>query len=553
MEWFVNLFMGSGVAHSLFLIALIIAIGTQLGKIKIAGVSLGITWILFVGIFASALGMRVDAGTLHFIKEFGLILFIYSIGLQVGPGFFASFKKGGITLNMLAVGFVLLGCITTYVIHLFTDTSLITMIGVLSGAVTNTPGLGAAQQTLLETTGAEDPSIAMGYAVAYPLGVVGVIISLLLIKKILKVDVEKEKAVADAAAQPKEVATRFAVMVENPGVFGKPLFDVDKLIGRPFVVSRIYHSDGTMEVASSSSVINKDDRLLIVTSSPNIENVATFLGRQIEVGKDMVGNVDTQLVSRKILVTKPEVNGRTLGELKLRSIYGINITRVNRSGIDLTATPDLILQMGDRVMVVGSEKAINKVSVFMGNSSEQLWEPNLIPLFFGIALGVLLGSIPFMFPGMPQAVKLGLAGGPLIIAILMSRFGPKYHLITYTTISANKMLREIGISLFLAAVGLGAGEGFVDMILSGGYLWILYGFIITIVPVIIISIIARKACKLNYFQILGLISGSSTNPPALAFSNSIGGATPSVTYATVYPITMFLRVLTAQILILMAI
>lgn len=553
MDWFSSLFFGGSIAHSLLLLALVVAIGTLLGKVKVAGVSLGITWILFVGIIVSAVGMKVNDNTLSFVKEFGLILFIYSIGLQVGAGFFASFKKGGVTLNLLATAFVLLGCLTAFIIHLVTDTSLVTMVGVLSGAVTNTPGLGAAQQTLLEMTGAEDPTIAMGYAVAYPLGTVGVICAMLILKKVLKVDVEKEKVAAEAASKPAEAAMRFAVMVENPGVFGKQIEEIDKLTGRQFVVSRLYHPDGSMEVATSSSIINKDDKLLIVTSEHNMDAIAAFLGKKIEMDKAVWDKLDTQWVSRQILVTKPSVNGHTLGDLKLRSIYGINITRISRSGVDLTATPDLILQIGDKLLVVGSEKAINKVASFMGNSSEQLLEPNLISLFFGIALGVFLGSIPIIFPGIPQPIKLGLAGGPLIIAILFSRFGPKYHLVTYTTISANKMLREIGISLFLAAVGLGAGGGFVDTILSGGYKWIIYGFIITIVPIILISFIAHKWCKLSYLQILGLISGSSTNPPSLAYSSSIGGGVPSLTYATVYPLTMFLRVLTAQLLILFAI
>ena len=553
MDWISNLFFGSGVAHSLLLLALVVAIGTFLGKIKIAGVSIGITWILFIGIIVSHFGMRVDENTLHFVKELGLIVFIYTIGLQVGPGFFSSFKKGGVTLNILAGGFVFLGCIVTYVIHLVTGTSLITMVGVLSGAVTNTPGLGAAQQTLLETAKMEDPTIAMGYAVAYPLGVIGVIFAMLLIKKIFKVDVVTERAAAEAYAAPADAATRLAVVVKNPAVFGKTILDIDKLTDLQFVISRLYHQNEPIVIASSTSVLNEGDKLLIVSSSTNIDKVVAFLGEKIEMDKSVWDKLDTQLVARKVLITKPAVNGKKLMDLKLRTIYGINITRVNRAGVDLMASPDLILQMGDRVMVVGHEKAIEKVSDLLGNSLEKLREPNLITFFIGIALGVLLGSIPFVFPGIPQPVRLGLAGGPLIIAILLSSFGPKYHLVTYTTLSANKMLREIGISLFLAAVGLGAGEGFVDTVISGGYNWILYGFLITIIPIIIISAIARWGCKLNYFQILGLIAGSSTNPPALAYSNSIGGSLPAVTYATVYPLTMFLRVLTAQILILLAV
>lgn len=553
MEWFINLLTGDGVAHSLLILSFVVTAGTLLGRVKIKGVSLGITWILFVGILISALGISVNNSILSFVKEFGLILFIYNIGLQVGPGFFSSFKKGGVKLNLLATGFVLLGCIITYLIHLCTNTPLTTMVGVMSGAVTNTPGLGAAQQTLMEITGMEDPTIAMGYAVAYPLGVLGMILAFMLIKRVLKLDLVKERAAAEAAAVPKDVAVRFAVEADNPVIFGKRVDEIDAIVGKPYVVARICHSDGQMEIASSSSIIQKDDKLLIVAASSIVDAIVPFFGNKVDTSEDAWENIDVMHVSRKVLITKRAINGRTIKDLHIRSSYGINVTRIIRADVDLAAKPDLPLQIGDKLLMVGSPEAIDKVAEILGNSTEQLREPNLMPIFFGIVLGVLLGSIPIMFPGIPQPVRLGLAGGPLIIAILISRFGPKYHIVTYTTVSANKMMKEMGIALFLAAVGLGAGNGFVDTVASGGYKWIIYGFMITVLPTIIIAFIARKGCKLNYYQIVGLISGSSTNPPALAYSNSLGGSIPSVTYATVYPLTMFLRILLAQILILMAI
>ena len=555
MEWLSNLFIGEGIAHSIFLLALVIAIGIFLGKVKVGGISLGITWILFAGIAFSHFGMRLEPNLLHFIKEFGLILFVYSIGLQVGPGFFASFKKGGITLNLLATLIVFLGVVTTYVIHLITGTNLITMVGILSGAVTNTPGLGAAQQTFTDVIGENDPTIAMGYAVAYPLGVIGIIFSIVIIRYLFGIKIKSEIESLERRSEESPNSTKkISVEVKNPAVFMKSIFEIDKLIDRPCIFSRLYTCDGNIEIPTSASVIHKGDKLLIVASAANIDTIITFLGVKIEMDQTMWENLDRDLVVRKIMITKPNINGKTLGNLKIRNQYGVNITRVNRAGVDLMASSDLQLQMGDRVLVVGDKAAIEKVSTLLGNSLFKLREPNLIPIFLGIALGVLFGSIPFMIPGIPQPVKLGLAGGPLIIAILMSRFGPKYKLVTYTTLSANMMLREVGISLFLAAVGLGAGDGFIDTILNkGGYMWIGYGVIITVLPLLITATIGRFFCKLNYFTLMGLISGSTTDPPALAYSNSIAANNqPAVAYATVYPLTMFLRVLTAQIMILFA-
>ena len=556
MDWIHNLFFQEGIAHSILILAITIALGIILGKIKIGGISLGITWILFVGIAASHFGFRLDAGTLHFVKEFGLILFVYSIGLQVGPGFFASFRKGGITLNMLAVGIVFLGVITAYVIHVVTGTDMTTMVGILSGAVTNTPGLGAAQQTYLDATGTNDPTIALGYAVAYPLGVIGIILAMLIIRYMFRIKFEKEDAILNYEDPSTSTTVKYVtIKVENPALFGKNVEEITRLINKVFVISRIYHENGSLEVASSTSVLYQDDKLLLVTPQKNIDVIAAFIGKEIEMSHSVWEQLDNQhIISRRILITRSQLNGKPLGDLRIRNTFGVNITRVSRAGVDLIANPSLKLQMGDKVTVVGHEAAINEVAKALGNSMRRLREPNLIPIFIGIFLGVLLGSIPFMIPGIPQPIKLGLAGGPLIVSILISRYGPQYKLVTYTTLSANMMLREIGISLFLAAVGLGAGEGFIETIVyDGGYRWIGYGFIITIVPLLIVGIIARAFYKINYYTLMGLIAGSTTDPPALAYANgTVGNDLPSVSYATVYPLTMFLRVLTAQLLILLA-
>ncbi|MEY8590444.1 putative transporter [Butyricimonas hominis] len=551
MSWLGDLFFGQGVAHSVLMFAIVIALGIVLGKVKVWGISLGITWILFVGIICSHFGMQVDGHILHFVQEFGLILFVYSVGLQVGPGFFSSFRKGGMTLNMLATGIVLLGVVTTYIIHVVTGLPITTMVGVLSGAVTNTPGLGAAQQAYMDASGMEDPTIALGYAVAYPLGVVGIICSIMLMRVLFRVNLEKENEALEREDTDKgSNAQQFSVRVTNPALFGKDLKEVTRLINRKFVFSRVYHEDDSIELGSSETCLSAGDKLLVVAALQDIDAITAFLGERVEVEWE---KLDKKLVSRRIAITKAAVNGKMLGEMKLRNCFGVNVTRVNRAGVDLVARPNLQLQIGDRLTVVGPEAAVNNVAKVLGNSLRRLREPNLVPIFLGIFLGIVLGSIPFTFPGIPQPVKLGLAGGPLIIAILVSRFGPQYGLVTYTTMSANLMLREVGIALFLASVGLRAGNGFVETIINqGGYAWIGYGVIITLVPLIIIGIIARAVYKVNYFTLMGLIAGSMTDPPALAYSNGVAGNdAPSVSYATVYPLTMFLRVLMAQLLILL--
>lgn len=552
MEWIYNLFFGSGIGHSILLVAVVIFVGIWLGKIKVAGISLGITWILFVGIIFSHFNMRMDPQALHFLKEFGLILFVYSVGLQVGPGFFSSFKKGGMTLNMLAVLIILLGVGTTCIIYKITGLPITTMVGILSGAVTNTPGLGAAQQAYFDMTGNEGTEIAMGYAVAYPLGVVGIILAIILIRYIFRISFDKEtEAIQNQQEEKAARATHVSIVVKNPALFGKEIAEVATLIDKKFVISRILHEHEGLEIAHSRTPLQAGDKLFVIAAAQDIEAIIAFVGEKIEMHRSDWEQLDANLVSRRILITRSVINGKALGQLHLRGGFGVNITRVNRSGVDLVASPGLELQIGDRVTVVGTEKNVANVEKILGNSLRRLREPNLVPIFLGIAIGILLGSIPFTFPGIPQPVKLGLAGGPLIIAILISRFGPHYKLVTYTTMSANLMLREVGISLFLACVGLDAGAGFVDTVTNGGYAWIGYGFIITFLPLLIVGILARWVYKVNYFTLMGLIAGSTTDPPALAYSNGIAGNDlPSVGYATVYPLTMFLRVLTAQLLVL---
>ncbi len=554
MDWLNELVFGTGIAHSMLVFALVISIGIALGRIKIFGVSLGITWILFVGIAFGHFGLNIEPDILHFVKEFGLILFIYSIGMQVGPSFFSSFKQGGLTLNMLAASIVFLGVITTYVIHVITNLPISTMVGILSGAVTNTPGLGAAQQTFFDVTGNVDPTISMGYAVAYPLGVVGIIVSLILFRYIFKINFENENKELDNLDTSKYTeAQMYSLVINNPAVFGKTISAAKSLIDKEFVISRVQHvEDGNIQIAQPQTILQQGDKVLIVSNLQNIDTIAALLGTQIEMDQKDWSKLDTELVSRRIIITKPEINGKSISNLKFRTHYGINVTRVNRAGLDLIGNPKLQLQLGDRLTVVGSAKSIESIEKLLGNSLKRLREPNLISIFIGIALGMLLGSIPFMIPGIPQPVKLGLAGGPLIVSILVSKFGPRYKLVTYTTMSANLMLREIGIALFLACVGLEAGKGFIDTIVGGGYVWIGYGAIITILPLLIVGTIGRLVFKINYFTLMGLVSGSMTDPPALSFANATAGNdSPAVSYATVYPLTMFLRVITAQILILL--
>ncbi|MBQ8502305.1 MAG: putative transporter [Bacteroides sp.] len=550
MDWLETLLWDpSSVAHIVCLYAFVISVGVMLGKIKIFGVSLGVTFVLFTGILMGHFDFTGETHILHFIREFGLILFVFCIGLQVGPSFFSSFKKGGMTLNMLAVGIVALNIVVALSIYFMDGTIELPMIvGILYGAVTNTPGLGAANEALNQLNYTGDP-IALGYACAYPLGVVGIIGSIIALRYICRVNLKKdEEELSTREADIKHQPHKLHLEVRNEAIAGKSLMQVKTFLGRAFVCSRICH-EGHVSIPSHETIFYMGDQLLIVCSEEDAAAVTAFIGREIKVDWE---KQDMPMVSRRILVTKSEINGKKLGDMHFRSMYGVNITRVNRSGMDLFADPNLVLQVGDRVMVVGQQDAVERVAHVLGNELKRLDTPNIVTIFVGIFLGILLGSLPIAFPGMPTPVKLGLAGGPLVVAILIGRFGHKMHLVTYTTMSANLMLREIGIVLFLASVGIEAGEHFVQTVVEGnGLLYVGYGFLITVLPLLIIGMIARFYCKVNYFTLMGLIAGSNTDPPALAYANQTSGNdAPAVGYSTVYPLTMFLRIIAGQMILL---
>jgi len=552
-----ELFTGAGIAHSILLFSVVIASGLYLGRFKIKGISIGSTWILFLAILVSHFGLRADPVVTGFMKDFGLILFVFSIGFQVGPGFFHSFKTGGIKLNLLALFGILMSVLVTVCIHLVTGESLQTMVGVMSGAVTNTPGLGAAQQTLSDAMGADKSAasaavsgLASAYAVAYPIGVLGVIMLVILFRSLFKIDLEKEKAELDSGDGEADLARRMHVEVENPAVFGHNIREIMKDNGGKFLISRMMR-DGEISIPGPDTVLEKGDRLLIVTSQPNVDSVRIIFGEEVPMHQKDWIRMNEALVTRRLAITKSSLTGKRIKDLGLRAAYGVMVTRVVRAGVELVARPNLILQMGDSILVVGLEPEIEHVASIVGNKPETLSHPNLVPIFFGIALGVIFGSIPIHFPGIPQPVKLGLAGGPLIISILLGYFGPKWKITTYTTMSANMMLRAIGIAFFLAAVGLGAGEGFVSSIVNGGYWWIIYGALITLIPVLVLGLVARLVYRLNFYQLCGLIAGSTTDPAVLSFvQGEYGTDYTSINYATVYPLSMFLRVLVAQLLIL---
>ena len=551
MNWLDSLLWDpSSVAHIVCLYAFVISVGVMLGKIKIFGVSLGVTFVLFAGILMGHFGFTGETHILHFIREFGLILFVFCIGLQVGPSFFSSFKKGGMTLNMLAVGIVALNVVVALSIYFLANgqVELPMMIGILYGAVTNTPGLGAAQEALNQLNYTGDP-IALGYACAYPLGVIGIIGSIIAVRYICRVNFSKEEQeLQNQSSDMKHQPHMLHLEVRNESINGKTLIQVKDFLGRPFVCSRI-RNEGHVSIPNQDTIFHIGDQLFIVCSEEDAAAVTAFIGKEIQVDWE---KQDTPLVSRRILVTKSEINGKKLGDLHFRSMYDVNVTRVNRSGMDLFADPSLVLQVGDRVMVVGQQDAVERVANVLGNQLKRLDTPNIVTIFVGIFLGIVMGSLPIAFPGMPTPVKLGLAGGPLVVAILIGRFGHKMHLVTYTTMSANLMLREIGIVLFLASVGIEAGAHFVETVVDGdGLYYVGYGFLITVIPLLIIGTIARLYFKVNYFTLMGLIAGSNTDPPALAYSNqTAGNDAPSVGYSTVYPLTMFLRILVGQMILL---
>ena len=549
MNWLNELFFGGSIAHSIFVISLVIAIGVVLGRIKIKGVSIGMTWILFAGILVSHFGMRVDDTILKILKEFGLILFVYSIGLQVGPSFFSSFKKGGVKYNLLALIGIISSVVVTYLLHIVTKVPMPAMVGIMSGAVTNTPGLGAAQQTSIDLFGVDDPSIATGYAVAYPLAVVGAILTIVILKNLFKVDITKEREELTRSESSGTNATRFTLIATNNDVNGLTISEIREKAQRNFVITLIKRKSGEEVMAQADSKIFLGDRVKVITSS-SAQPVVTEIFGELDKSGDWK-EINTQFVSRKIVITNSSVNGKNLAQLRLRS-YGVNITKVSRSGVDFMAGANLELRVGDRVTMVGTAQSIDIVEKKLGNSVKQLDTPNLFQLFVGILLGVALGTLPIVIPGMPQPIKIGLAGGPLIVAILMSCFGPRYKIVTYTTNSASLMLREVGISIFLACVGISAGESFVSTVINGGYMWIIYGLIITMVSLLITGFIGRKFMKINYITLSGIMSGTMTSPATLAYANEMSeNDIPSVSYATVYPLTMFMRVLVAQLMILL--
>jgi putative transport protein len=550
MSWFDSLCSGYlNTANTVLLYAIIISIGVFLGKFKIRGISLGITWVLFVGIFAGHLGLQIEPNTLLFIKDFGLILFVFCIGLQVGPSFFSSFKKGGITLNMLAMGIVFLNIIVALGLY-FLDGSieLPMMVGVLFGAVTNTPGLGAANEALSQLNYSGDP-ISLGYACAYPLGIAGAILAIIAIRYICRINIDKEEKYLKTHDKDNESLTVLRLEICNEAITAKPLKEITKLTKLHFICSRICQQ-GVMSKPDADTILHIGDYVTIVCKEDDVDAITAFIGKKSDYNWD---NENSPMISRRILITRPEINGKKLKDLHLSNIYNIIVTRVNRSGVDLFADPNLELQIGDRVMVVGKKDSIDHIAKTLGNELKKLDTPNIITIFVGIFLGILVGSIPLKFPGMPTPVKLGLAGGPLIIAILIGRFGHKLKLVTYTTVSANLMLREIGIALFLASVGIDAGDSFLHTIVEGdGLLYVAYGAIITIIPILIIGILGRYVYHINYYSLMGLISGSTTNPAALAYSSqTAGNDKPAVAYSTVYPLTMFLRIISGQGILLL--
>lgn len=559
MEWLINLFVSpDSVAHIALLYAMVIAIGVYLGKIKFGGIALGVTFVLFAGILAGHIGMTAPANILTFIQDFGLILFVFMIGLQVGPGFFESFGKGGITLNMLSVATVLLNVAVMFACYfIFFDTTnpinLPMMVGTMYGAVTNTPGLGAANEALNSVfPNGSAPQIASGYACAYPLGVLGIIGATIAIRFICRVSLnDEEKALEEAESEDTHVKPHMMhLQVTNSYLAGRTILQIHDFLNRDFVCSRLLH-DGHVTIPNRDTILELGDQLYIVCAEADAEAIIAFIGPEIQVAWE---KTDQPMVSKRILVTKTSINGKTLGQMHFSSVYGVNVTRITRQGMDLFASPRLPLQVGDRVMVVGPEDLVNRVADVLGNSIKRLEAPNIATIFIGILVGIIFGSLPIAIPGMPVPMKLGIAGGPLIIAILIGRYGYKIKLVTYTTTSANMMLREIGLVLFLASVGIKAGAGFWDTVVQGdGLKYVYTGFLITVIPILIIGTLARMKYKFNYFTIMGMIAGTYTDPPALAYANQVcPKETPAIGYSTVYPLSMFLRILAAQLTILLA-
>ena len=559
MDWLIDLFTTTdSIAHIVLLYAIVIAVGVYLGKIKIGGISLGVTFVLFAGIVAGHIHFTAPTTILNFCQDFGLILFVFMIGLQVGPGFFESFKKDGVTLNILSSSIILLNILMMFACYyIFFDTSdqhsLPMMIGTLYGAVTNTPGLGAATEAINTVFNTDDtPQIASGYACAYPLGVVGIILSTIAVRMLCRsrLEDEEKQLKAEEAENPHEKPHMMHLKVSNIYLNGRNLMQISEFLNRDFVCSRYLH-DGKESIPNRNTIFNVGDELLIVCAEADVEPIKAFIGPEI----DDKWNVELEkrpMVSRRIVVTKPSMNGKTLGKMHFSSVYGVNVTRITRHGIELFAGRNHHFHIGDRVMVVGPEDNVNRVAEMMGDEVKRLNAPNIATIFVGVMLGIIFGSLPIAIPGMPVPMKLGLAGGPLIIAILIGRFGYRIKLVTYTTTSANMMLREIGLVLFLASEGIKAGAGFWETVVQGdGLKYVYTGLLITVIPILIVGVVAKLYCKFNYFMVMGMIAGSYTDPPALAYANQIcSNEAPGVGYSTVYPLTMFLRILTAQLLVL---
>lgn len=559
MDWLLNLFtQQDSVAHIALLFSIVIAIGVLLGKIKVCGISLGVTFVLFAGIVAGHIGFTAPINILTFVQDFGLILFVFMIGLQVGPGFFESFKKGGVALNLLSTGTILLNIGVMFACYfLFFDTSNVVnlpmMVGTLYGAVTNTPGLGAANESLTSVfPNGQIPPIASGYACAYPLGVLGIIGATIAVRYICKIKLEKEDAQLQELENenPHEKPFQMHLKVSNAYLAGKKLQQITEFLNRDIVCSRLLH-EGEISIPNKNTILSMDDELSIVCATHDAEAIRAFIGPNVDTPFPE-DNEKQPLVSKRIVITNPSMNGKTLGKMHFSSVYGVNVTRITRQGMDLFASRHHHFHVGDRVMVVGPEDNVNRVAELMGNSVKRLDAPNIATIFIGIIVGILFGSLPIAIPGMPVPLKLGIAGGPLIIAILIGRFGYRFRLVTYTTTSANMMLREIGLVLFLAAVGIKAGASFWHTVVQGdGLKYVYTGFLITIIPILIMGTIARLKYKFNYFTIMGMLAGTYTDPPALAYANSVcSKEEPSVGYSTVYPLSMFLRIFTAQLIVL---
>ena len=558
MDWLINLFTTQdSVAHIVLLYAVVISIGVLLGKIKIGGVSLGVTFVLFAGILAGHIGFTAPTSILNFVQDFGLILFVFCIGLQVGPGFFESFRKGGVTLNLLATTAIMLNIAVMFACYfLFFDTSnvinLPMMVGTLYGAVTNTPGLGAANEALESVFPNGAPQIASGYACAYPLGVVGIIGATIAVRYLCGVNLEEEeqKLQEADAENPHEKPHQMRLRVTNKFICDRTLMQISEFLNRDIVCTRVLH-EGHISIPNRDTVFNMNDEVLVVCAEADAEAIQAFIGPRIAEPWEYEDQ-QQPMVSKRIVVTNPKMNGKTLGKMHFSSVYGVNVTRITRQGIELFASRNHHFHVGDRIMVVGPEDNVNRVAELMGNSVRRLDSPNIATIFIGIIVGILFGSLPIAIPGMPVPLKLGLAGGPLIIAILIGRFGYRMKLVTYTTTSANMMLREIGLVLFLASVGVKAGAGFWETVIAGdGLKYVYTGFLITIIPILIVGVVARLRYKFDYFTIMGMLAGTYTDPPALAYANaSCSREAPAVGYSTVYPLSMFLRIFTAQLIVL---